>query len=73
VAALLQSHSSTHQDRAEHDAAHAMYSEKLARLNAAENGLCFGRLDRHDNDEPPYIGRCAVHHRPGVQDPVRVA
>jgi len=37
-----------------------MYSEKLTRLNAAENGLCFGRLDLHDDDEPLYIGRIGL-------------
>ena len=60
VAALLQSHGSTHQSRTERDAAHTMYSEKLARLNAAENGLCFGRLDLHADDEPLYIGRLGL-------------
>ncbi len=60
VAALLQSRSSTHQGRTERDAAHAMQEEKLARLNAAENGLCFGRLDLHDDDEPLYIGRLGL-------------
>src|SRR5215471_16944892 len=60
MAALLQSHGSTHQSRTERDAVHAMYSEKLARLNAAENGLCFGRLDLHDDDEPLYIGRLGL-------------
>jgi DNA helicase IV len=73
VAALLQSHSSTHQGRTERDAAHAMYSEKLTRLNAAENGLCFGRLDLHDDDEPLYIGRIglsdgAEHRKPLLID-----
>src|SRR5215470_14312221 len=60
MAALLQSHGSAHQSRTERDAAHTMYSEKLARLNAAENGLCFGRLDLHDDDEPLYIGRLGL-------------
>jgi len=60
VAALLQSRSSTHQGRTERDAAHAMQAEKLARLNAAENGLCFGRLDLHGQDEPLYIGRLGL-------------
>jgi DNA helicase IV len=60
VADLLQSRSSTHQGRAERDAAHAMQEDKLARLNAAENGLCFGRLDLNDDDEPLYIGRLGL-------------
>jgi DNA helicase IV len=60
VTALLQSRSSTHQGRTERDAAHAMQEEKLARLNAAENGLCFGRLDLLDEDEPLYIGRLGL-------------
>jgi DNA helicase IV len=60
VADLLQSHSGTHQSRTERDAAYAMQEEKLARLNAAENGLCFGRLDLRDDDEPLYIGRLGL-------------
>ncbi|MFJ3221493.1 ATP-binding domain-containing protein [Kitasatospora sp. NPDC086801] len=60
VNALLQNHSGTHQGRIERDAAHTMYSGKLARLIAAENGLCFGRLDLREDDEPRYIGRLGV-------------
>src|SRR5262249_20026903 len=73
VAALLQDRGSTHQSRTERDAAHAMQEDKLARLNAAEQGLCFGRLDLHDDGEPLYIGRLGLfdgseEHKPLLID-----
>ncbi|MFC7642792.1 hypothetical protein ACFQX6_19035 [Streptosporangium lutulentum] len=39
----------THQNRSERDSFAGMYAERLGRLWAVENGLCFGRLDNADN------------------------
>ncbi|GAA3419455.1 hypothetical protein GCM10018952_58980 [Streptosporangium vulgare] len=47
------------QARVERDAAHAAYAERLARLDAAEHGLCFGRLDMLDG-ERRHIGRMGM-------------
>jgi DNA helicase IV len=42
---LAQGGGGTHQNRSERDSFAAMYADRLARLWAVENGLCFGRLD----------------------------
>ncbi|MEV0751504.1 AAA family ATPase [Streptosporangium sp. NPDC050280] len=47
------------QARVEREAAHAAHAERLAQLNAAEHGLCFGRLDMLDG-ERRYIGRMGL-------------
>jgi DNA helicase IV len=50
----------THQARTEREAFSAMYSQQIAQFDAAENGLCFGRLDFRDGDRR-YIGRLGIH------------
>ncbi|HEY2506225.1 MAG TPA: ATP-binding domain-containing protein [Streptosporangiaceae bacterium] len=50
----------THQARAERETFTMMYAQQLAQLNAAENGLCFGRLEFADG-ELRYIGRVGIH------------
>jgi DNA helicase IV len=50
----------TPQARVERDAFSAMYRQQLAQLDAAENGLCFGRLEFTDG-ELRYIGRIGLH------------
>ncbi|WP_216843448.1 HelD family protein [Phytoactinopolyspora alkaliphila] len=50
----------THQGQLERDAAVRHYSERAARLSAAEHGLVFGRLDS-DDQEPFYIGRIGLY------------
>jgi DNA helicase IV len=50
----------THQARTERDSSAAMYSQRIAQLDAAENGLCFGRLDFAAGDRR-YIGRIGIH------------
>ena len=62
----------TPQALSERDAAAAMYSEQLATLDGVEQGLCFGRLDLHsdeddsggdqneDEDRRRYIGRLGL-------------
>ena len=37
-----------------------LHTERLVALDAAESGLCFGRLDRRDADVPRYIGRIGL-------------
>ncbi|WP_019813473.1 HelD family protein [Saccharomonospora saliphila] len=51
------------QAQAEREAATATYSDRLAQLNAVEQGLVFGRLDfvpDRDTDSPIYIGRLGL-------------
>jgi DNA helicase IV len=47
------------QARVDRDAFVARHSARLAQLNAAEHGLCFGRLDRSDGTHL-YIGRLGL-------------
>ena len=49
----------THQARSERDSGARLYTDQLARFDAAENGLCFGRLDFRDG-ERRYIGRLGI-------------
>ena len=54
----------TPQARSERESFSQMYSEDLAKYDAAENGLCFGRIDIDETgeggDEPRYIGRLGI-------------
>jgi DNA helicase IV len=45
--------------RSERDAFVEMYAQRINQLDAAENGLCFGRLDLTDGDRR-YIGRIGI-------------
>ena len=45
--------------RSERDAFVEMYSQRITQLDAAENGLCFGRLDLAEG-ERRYIGRIGI-------------
>ncbi|MET8162321.1 helicase [Sphaerisporangium sp. NPDC005289] len=56
---LAQGGGGTHQNRSERDSFAGMYAERLARLWAVENGLCFGRLDLAQ-EGPLYIGRLGL-------------
>ena len=47
------------QGMSERDSAAAEWSRRLGQLNAAENGLCFGRLDLEDG-ERRYVGRLGI-------------
>ncbi len=49
----------THQGRSERDSRAGMLEDRVAQLDGIEEGLCFGRLDRSD-DEQFYIGRIGV-------------
>ncbi|GIH72849.1 HelD family protein [Sphaerimonospora thailandensis] len=56
---LAQGASGTHQNRSERDTFAVMYAQRLARLWAVENRLCFGRLD-HADETSLYIGRIGL-------------
>ncbi|WP_007508731.1 MULTISPECIES: HelD family protein [Pseudofrankia] len=47
------------QAHTERQATAAMHTRQLARFDAAEDGLCFGRLDFHDG-ETRYVGRLGI-------------
>ncbi|WP_024803912.1 ATP-binding domain-containing protein [Nocardia sp. BMG51109] len=52
----------TPQARSERESFTQLYSEDLAKYDAAEHGLCFGRIDlsQNDTDESRYIGRLGI-------------
>jgi DNA helicase IV len=64
LAQVLRESGGTHQARSEREAFSVMYAQQLSQFNAAENGLCFGRLDFH-NGERRYIGRIGLHDDSG--------
>jgi DNA helicase IV len=64
LATVLRQSGGTHQARSEREAFSVMYAEQLAQFDAAENGLCFGRLDFH-HGQPRYIGRIGIHDDSG--------
>ncbi|MEV7908544.1 helicase, partial [Streptomyces anulatus] len=68
LARVLRERAETPQARSERDAAHAGHTERLARLNAAENGLCFGRLDL-GSGERRHIGRIGILGESGGDGP----
>jgi DNA helicase IV len=65
----------TPQALTERDAAAAMYTDRLAALRAAENGLVFGRLDAVDGEdgergERRYIGRIGLLDEDNEYEPL---
>jgi DNA helicase IV len=60
LAGVLRESGGTHQARTEREAFAALYTTRLARFDAAEHGLCFGRLEFRDG-ELRYIGRLGIH------------
>ena len=60
MAGVLRQTGGTPQARVERDTFSAMYRQQLAQLDAAENGLCFGRLEFNDG-ELRYVGRIGIH------------
>jgi DNA helicase IV len=64
LAQVLRQSGGTHQARTEREAFSVMYAQQLSQLDAAENGLCFGRLDFH-HDGRRYIGRIGIHDDSG--------
>src|SRR5580700_4575813 len=59
LAQTLRQAGGTPQARTERDVMVGMYTQRLAQLDAAESGLCFGRIDSDDGD-PRYIGRLGI-------------
>jgi DNA helicase IV len=60
LSSVLEQSGGTHQARVERETFSAMYRQQLAQFDAAENGLCFGRLE-FDDGELRYIGRLGIH------------
>jgi DNA helicase IV len=60
LAGVLRQVGGTPQARTERDAFSATYRQRLAQLDAAGHGLCFGRLEFNDG-ELRYIGRIGIH------------
>jgi DNA helicase IV len=56
----------------EREAAVQLHTERLVALDAAESGLCFGRLDRRDVDVPRYVGRIGLPADAGVEEPLLI-
>jgi DNA helicase IV len=60
----------TEQARFERDVIWDTMLQRLTQLQLGDASLCFGRIDRADDDTPYYIGRIAVSNE--TQDPVIV-
>ncbi|CCG04456.1 ATP-dependent DNA helicase [Blastococcus saxobsidens] len=56
----------------EREAAVELHSQRIVALDAADSGLCFGRLDRHDSDVPRYVGRIGLNTDEGREEPLLV-
>ncbi|HUZ37915.1 MAG TPA: ATP-binding domain-containing protein [Streptosporangiaceae bacterium] len=69
LAATLRQTGGTPQARTERDVNAVMYTQRIAQLDAAENGLCFGRIDFHDG-EPRYIGRMGIRDEADDYEPL---
>ena len=59
LAQTLRQAGGTPQARTERDVNAVMYAQRIAQLDAAENGLCFGRIDFHEGP-PRYISRMGI-------------
>ncbi|MFF8917556.1 HelD family protein [Streptomyces sp. NPDC015032] len=66
---VLRETGGTRQGRLEREAAAARYAGQVARYDAAENGLCFGRLDLRDGEQH-YIGRIGLPAESADEDPL---
>jgi DNA helicase IV len=71
LAAVLRTAGGTNQARVEREDVHRRLAERLGQLNAAERGLCFGRLDMRDG-ERRYIGRIGLHDDSADPEPVLI-
>ncbi|HXS63797.1 MAG TPA: ATP-binding domain-containing protein [Streptosporangiaceae bacterium] len=60
LASVMRQVGGTHAARSEREALAVMYTQQRAQLDAAENGLCFGRLE-FDDGAKTYIGRIGMH------------
>lgn len=55
----------------EREAAVELHTQRIVALDAAESGLVFGRLDRHDTEAPRYVGRIGLF-ADGAEEPLLV-
>ncbi len=69
LAQTLRQVGGTPQARTERDVNAVMYTQRIAQLDAAENGLCFGRVDFHQG-EPRYIGRMGIRDEADDYEPL---
>ncbi|MBO0774704.1 MAG: AAA family ATPase [Actinobacteria bacterium] len=69
LAQALRETGGTPQARTERDVRAAMYTQRLAQLDAAENGLCFGRIDFHQG-APRYVGRLGIRDEDDDYEPL---
>jgi DNA helicase IV len=56
----------------EREAAVRLHTQRLTSIDAADSGLCFGRLDRRDSDVPRYVGRIGLLAEDGGDEPLLV-
>jgi DNA helicase IV len=71
LALALREDGGTAQSRLDRDAAVFRHSEQLARLDAAEDGLCFGRLDLGTGARR-HIGRIGLRDESGEGEPLLI-
>ncbi len=71
LAAVQKESGGTPQARSERDAASARFSERLSRLEAAERGLCFGRLDLLSGTRH-HVGRIGLPDESAEGDPLLI-
>src|ERR1700730_1159578 len=69
LARVMRETGGTHQARSERDALTGLYYRQIAQFDAAENGLCFGRLD-FDGGEAHPIGRIALRDESADYEPL---
>jgi DNA helicase IV len=69
LASTLRESGGTPQARTEREVSAVMFATRIAQLDAAENGLCFGRLDL-DSGERRYIGRMGIRDEAHDYEPL---
>lgn len=69
LASVMRERGGTPQAQSERESYNAMYTAKLAKFLAAENGLCFGRIDLIDG-EARYVGRIGMWDEDQDFDPL---
>jgi DNA helicase IV len=69
LARVMRETGGTHQARSERDSLTGMYFRQIAQFDAAENGLCFGRLD-FEAGEVHHIGRIGIRDESADYEPL---
>ncbi|WP_232323036.1 AAA family ATPase [Hoyosella altamirensis] len=69
LASVMRERGGTPQAQSERESYNAMYTAKLSKYLAAENGLCFGRIDLSDG-EARYVGRLGIWDDDSDFDPL---